>query len=150
LVGRRENPGRGRRAAQVATPRLRQARPAAPPPLRRRLQPARTSPRRRPARHVRHRRPRRLRRTLAPPRSHRAAMTTASRAKRTKLIAMLSAASLVTGSVSASPIRADPPKPTVVPPKAYYLALGDSVAYGYQQAKVDAGLPPSAFDTGYV
>jgi lysophospholipase L1-like esterase len=37
-----------------------------------------------------------------------------------------------------------------VPSKAYYLALGDSVAYGYQQAKVDAGLPPSAFDTGYV
>ena len=27
------------------------------------------------------------------------------------------------------------------PPKAYYLALGDSVTYGYQQAKADAGLP---------
>jgi lysophospholipase L1-like esterase len=36
------------------------------------------------------------------------------------------------------------------PPKAYYLALGDSQAYGYQKAKADAGLPPSAFNTGYV
>lgn len=34
-------------------------------------------------------------------------------------------------------------------PQAYYLALGDSIAYGIQPAKVDAGLPPSRF-TGYV
>jgi lysophospholipase L1-like esterase len=47
-------------------------------------------------------------------------------------------------------MRADPPRPTFVPPRAYYLALGDSVAYGYQQAKADAGRPASAFDTGYV
>lgn len=32
----------------------------------------------------------------------------------------------------------------------YYLALGDSIAYGVQPAKVRAGLPPSRFDTGYV
>jgi lysophospholipase L1-like esterase len=36
------------------------------------------------------------------------------------------------------------------PPSRYYLALGDSLAYGLQPAKVDADLPPSAFDTGYV
>jgi lysophospholipase L1-like esterase len=36
------------------------------------------------------------------------------------------------------------------PPKSYYLALGDSFAYGFQLRKVLAGLPPSAFDTGYV
>jgi len=37
------------------------------------------------------------------------------------------------------------------PPKQYYLALGDSVAYGYQQSKVVGGvLQASAFDTGYV
>jgi hypothetical protein len=35
-------------------------------------------------------------------------------------------------------------------PKQYYLALGDSIAYGYQASKHEAGLPPSAFDTGYV
>jgi lysophospholipase L1-like esterase len=35
-------------------------------------------------------------------------------------------------------------------PKSYYLALGDSVTYGYQASKVRAGLPPSAFNTGYV
>jgi lysophospholipase L1-like esterase len=38
----------------------------------------------------------------------------------------------------------------VDPPKQYYLALGDSIAYGYQASKHRAGLPPSAFDTGYV
>ncbi len=32
-------------------------------------------------------------------------------------------------------------------PQSYYLALGDSIAYGYQPGK---GGPPGAFDTGYV
>jgi lysophospholipase L1-like esterase len=32
----------------------------------------------------------------------------------------------------------------------YYLALGDSISYGFQTAKALAGLPPNAFDTGYV
>ena len=35
-------------------------------------------------------------------------------------------------------------------PKQYYLALGDSITYGYQAYKHTAGLPPSAFNTGYV
>lgn len=35
-------------------------------------------------------------------------------------------------------------------PKQYYLALGDSITYGYQAYKHAAGLPPSAYDTGYV
>jgi lysophospholipase L1-like esterase len=35
-------------------------------------------------------------------------------------------------------------------PKRYYLALGDSLAYGIQPDKADQGLPPSGFDTGYV
>lgn len=35
-------------------------------------------------------------------------------------------------------------------PNQYYLALGDSITYGYQAYKHAAGLPPSAFDTGYV
>jgi lysophospholipase L1-like esterase len=36
------------------------------------------------------------------------------------------------------------------PPKRYYLALGDSIAFGYQAAKHRAGLPPSGFNAGYV
>jgi lysophospholipase L1-like esterase len=35
-------------------------------------------------------------------------------------------------------------------PKQYYLALGDSLVYGIQPAKVDKGLPPSGFHTGFV
>jgi lysophospholipase L1-like esterase len=35
-------------------------------------------------------------------------------------------------------------------PQAYYLALGDSIAYGYQPAKEQKALPPSGFNTGYV
>jgi lysophospholipase L1-like esterase len=35
-------------------------------------------------------------------------------------------------------------------PQRYYLALGDSIAYGIQPAKVSAGLPPSGYHTGYV
>jgi lysophospholipase L1-like esterase len=35
-------------------------------------------------------------------------------------------------------------------PQSYYLALGDSIAYGFQPAKAKAGLPPSGFNTGYV
>ena len=35
-------------------------------------------------------------------------------------------------------------------PKQYYLALGDSITYGYQAYKHAAGLPPTAFNTGYV
>lgn len=31
----------------------------------------------------------------------------------------------------------------------YYLSLGDSLAFGFQRAKALAGLPPSAFNTGY-
>ena len=36
------------------------------------------------------------------------------------------------------------------PPKGYYLALGDSIAYGFQTAKAHVGLPPQAFNTGFV
>jgi len=35
-------------------------------------------------------------------------------------------------------------------PKHYYLALGDSLAYGVQPDKVARGLPPSAYNTGFV
>jgi lysophospholipase L1-like esterase len=38
----------------------------------------------------------------------------------------------------------------VLGPKQYYLALGDSITFGYQAYKHEASLPPSAFNTGYV
>jgi lysophospholipase L1-like esterase len=40
--------------------------------------------------------------------------------------------------------------PVYQAPQAYYLALGDSIAYGFQPTKARAGLPPSRFNTGYV
>jgi lysophospholipase L1-like esterase len=42
------------------------------------------------------------------------------------------------------------PRPAFASPRSYYLALGDSLTYGIQPAKVDAGLPPSRFNTGFV
>jgi hypothetical protein len=41
-------------------------------------------------------------------------------------------------------------RPISSPPAAYYLALGESIAYGIQPGKMAANLPPSAFRTGYV
>ena len=43
---------------------------------------------------------------------------------------------------------AEAKEPIFDPPRSYYLALGDSVAYGYQASKFS--LPPSAVNTGYV
>jgi lysophospholipase L1-like esterase len=40
-------------------------------------------------------------------------------------------------------------RPVYQPPQGYYLALGDSIAYGFQPNKPNAATP-SAFDTGYV
>src|SRR4029079_4607300 len=39
--------------------------------------------------------------------------------------------------------------PVYQAPQAYYLALGDSITYGFQPNKPKAA-PPSAFDSGYV
>ena len=60
--------------------------------------------------------------------------------------AALAALALTLAAVTAA--AASPP-PRLTPPKAYYLALGDSVAYGFQTSKALAGLPPDAFNTGY-
>jgi lysophospholipase L1-like esterase len=35
-------------------------------------------------------------------------------------------------------------------PQSYYLALGDSMSYGFQPDKAKPGARPAAFDTGYV
>jgi len=47
-------------------------------------------------------------------------------------------------------LSATPAAAQADPPRQFYLALGDSIAYGYQASKHRAGLPPSAFNTGYV
>ena len=60
--------------------------------------------------------------------------------------AALAALALTLGATTA--VAASPP-PRLTPPKSYYLALGDSIAYGFQTSKALAGLPPDAFDTGY-
>ena len=41
-------------------------------------------------------------------------------------------------------------RPVYQPPQSYYLALGDSMAYGIQPTKAKPGARPSDFDTGYV
>jgi lysophospholipase L1-like esterase len=53
-------------------------------------------------------------------------------------------------AVLGTPSMAAGEAPKFNPPKTYYLALGDSIAYGYQASKRLAGLPPSGFATGYV
>lgn len=48
---------------------------------------------------------------------------------------------------SATAVASTAQRPVYQPPKAYYLALGDSMAYGIQPGK---GSRPSTFDDGYV
>jgi lysophospholipase L1-like esterase len=57
------------------------------------------------------------------------------------------------GLLAAPAAQANPRPGKVTPPKAYYLALGDSLAYGFQQAKFNSESPnvdPATFNTGYV
>src|SRR5688500_18742841 len=63
-------------------------------------------------------------------------------ARRLRLLALTIAA--VTAGSSQNP------PPLFDPPQSYYLALGDSIGYGYQAAKFRAGLPPAAYNSGYV
>jgi lysophospholipase L1-like esterase len=58
------------------------------------------------------------------------------------VVASVAAAAPVATTESGSPL--------FNPPKRYYLALGDSITYGFQSSKFVAGLPPAAFNTGYV
>jgi lysophospholipase L1-like esterase len=59
-------------------------------------------------------------------------------------MACLAAASATFGAAKATPQR-----PVFRLPQSYYLALGDSMAYGFQPTK-KPGAPPAVFDTGYV
>src|SRR5262245_20293738 len=51
---------------------------------------------------------------------------------------------LVLTMVPAMPAQSQGPPLQFNPPKSYYLALGDSLAYGFQSFKFAEGLPPSA------
>jgi lysophospholipase L1-like esterase len=60
---------------------------------------------------------------------------------------------VIAGALIAPAAQAGAAGPKVVPPKDDYLALGDSLAFGFQQAKFNALFPnedPAAFNTGYV
>jgi hypothetical protein len=61
--------------------------------------------------------------------------------------ALLSVLVLLSAEIA---VRAQNPPPVFNPPKSYYLALGDSIAYGFQSFKFAANLPPTAYNTGYV
>ena len=62
--------------------------------------------------------------------------------------AALAALALTLGTATAASASASAP-PHLALPKSYYLALGDSIAYGFQTSKALVGLPPEAFSTGY-
>ena len=53
-------------------------------------------------------------------------------------------------TLAAIPAASASPQPVFNPPKAYYLALGDSVTYGFQSAKWFPGAAATLFNTGYV
>jgi len=74
----------------------------------------------------------------------------ANKQKKMTISILRACVSFITIATPSTLKSASNPPPQFNPPKSYYLALGDSIYYGYQQPKVLAGLPPSAFDTGYV
>jgi len=68
-----------------------------------------------------------------------------------RLFALVSA--LAVFVLAAVPASASTSQPKFNPPKSFYLALGDSLAFGFQQGKFLANLPspnPAEFATGYV
>src|SRR5256885_4104150 len=70
---------------------------------------------------------------------------------RVRFPALVAALSLLV--LAALPALASTSNPKFNPPKSFYLALGDSLAFGYQESKFIANFPtenPSAFVTGYV
>jgi lysophospholipase L1-like esterase len=68
-----------------------------------------------------------------------------------RAVALLAAGAAVATLAAAAPAATiDDAPPKFNPPKSYYLALGDSHTYGFQNSKFFAGLPPAAFNTGYV
>ena len=60
---------------------------------------------------------------------------------------------VIAAALVAVPVAQAEPGPKFNPPKSVYLALGDSLAFGYQLAKFNANFPtenPAVYNTGYV
>src|SRR5206468_381364 len=55
----------------------------------------------------------------------------------------------IAGLPGTAAVVSESSRPVYQPPQSYYLALGDSMAYGFQPTK-NPGARPAAFDTGYV
>lgn len=66
-----------------------------------------------------------------------------------RLAVILYAAAACALAVLAAASAGGPP-PVYQPPQSYYLALGDSMAYGFQPNKAKPGARPSDFDSGFV
>jgi lysophospholipase L1-like esterase len=77
----------------------------------------------------------------------------ASRIRSVRMTLVVCVLAVVAAALIAPSAQAAKTGPKLVPPKQHYLALGDSLAFGYQQAKFNALFPnedPDAFNTGYV
>jgi lysophospholipase L1-like esterase len=61
---------------------------------------------------------------------------------------LLAATVVVLLALSGTATSGTSARPVYQPPQGYYLALGDSIAYGFQPTRANA--PPSAVNTGYV
>jgi len=57
---------------------------------------------------------------------------------------------LAAGNATIVVARSTAPRPVYQLPQSYYLALGDSITYGFQPIKAKPGARASDFDTGYV
>jgi lysophospholipase L1-like esterase len=57
---------------------------------------------------------------------------------------------VLVSSVALPGMAAGSERPIYEPPHDYYLALGDSIAYGFQPTKAKPGARPSDFHTGFV
>lgn len=57
---------------------------------------------------------------------------------------------LAAGNSTIGVARSTSPRPVYQPPQSYYLALGDSITYGFQPTKAKPGARASDFATGYV
>jgi lysophospholipase L1-like esterase len=66
-----------------------------------------------------------------------------------KAMLLLALAGVLCSLLTTSAAQATPP-PKHNPPKSIYLALGDSLAYGFQLSKASQTTDAAAFNTGYV
>ena len=68
----------------------------------------------------------------------------------TAVVLLLSLAILAVLALPGAATSGTVQRPVYQSPQSYYLALGDSITYGFQPTKAKPGAPPSAFNTGFV